>query len=123
MLNPGSDQRDIDLSYAVVAHEVAHQWWGATLTPARVEGAAVLTESLAWYSAFQLVERTQGREHLWRLLRMMREVYATPRSGTRERGGEQARPDQQIGKAVHLSFGSQIGLWTDNQTHQCSQGL
>ena len=80
LLNPGDDPRDIDLPFAVVAHEVAHQWWGATLTPARVEGAAVLTESLAWYSALQVVERTFGREHLRRLLSMMREVYATPRT-------------------------------------------
>jgi ABC-2 type transport system permease protein len=80
LLNPAADQRDIDLPFAVVAHEVAHQWWGATLTPARVEGAAVLTESLAWYSAYQVVERTLGREHLRRLLNMMREVYATPRT-------------------------------------------
>ena len=80
LLNPGDDPRDIDLPFAVVAHEVAHQWWGAALTPARVEGAAVLTESLAWYSALQVVERTLGREHLRRLLSMMREVYATPRT-------------------------------------------
>jgi ABC-2 type transport system permease protein len=80
LLNPGADPRDIDLPFAVVAHEVAHQWWGATLTPARVEGAAVLTESLAWYSAMQVVERTLGREHLQRLLGMLREVYATPRT-------------------------------------------
>jgi ABC-2 type transport system permease protein len=80
LLNPGADPQEIDLPFAVVAHEVAHQWWGATLTPARVEGAAVLTESLAWYSAMQVVERTFGREHLGRLLSMMREVYATPRT-------------------------------------------
>ena len=80
LLNPGGDPRDINFPFAVVAHEVAHQWWGATLTPARVEGAAVLTESLAWYSALQVVERTLGREHLRRLLSMMREVYATPRT-------------------------------------------
>ena len=40
----------------------------------------MLTESLAWYSALQVVERTLGREHLRRLLSMMREVYATPRT-------------------------------------------
>jgi hypothetical protein len=80
LLNPGDDPRDMDLPFAVVAHEVAHQWWGAMLTPALVEGAAVLTESLAWYSAMQVVERTLGREHLRRLLSMMREVYATPRT-------------------------------------------
>jgi hypothetical protein len=79
LLNPDKDPRDIDLLFAVVAHEVAHQWWGARLTPARVEGASVLTESMAWYSALEVVERTFGREHLQRLLGMMREEYVTPR--------------------------------------------
>ena len=80
LLNPDEDPRNIDLPFAVVAHEVAHQWWGARLTPARVEGASVLTESMAWYSAMGVVERTFGREHLKRLLGMMREEYITPRT-------------------------------------------
>jgi ABC-2 type transport system permease protein len=80
LLDPDKDPRDIDLLFAVVAHEVAHQWWGGRLTPARVEGASVLTESMAWYSALEVVERTFGREHLQRLLGMMREEYVTPRT-------------------------------------------
>jgi ABC-type transport system involved in multi-copper enzyme maturation permease subunit len=80
LLNPDADPRDFDLPFAVAAHEVAHQWWGATLTPAPVEGAAVLTESLAWYSAMGVVERAFGREHLQRLMSMMREAYAAPRT-------------------------------------------
>jgi hypothetical protein len=79
LLNPDADPRNIDLAFAVVAHEVAHQWWGAQLTPAQVEGASVLTESMAWYSALGVVERSFGREHLQRLLGMMREEYVTPR--------------------------------------------
>ncbi len=80
LLNPDADARDIDLPFAVVAHEVAHQWWGNALTPARVDGAAVLTETLAWYSALEVVERTHGRGHLERLLGMMRQAYLTPRA-------------------------------------------
>jgi ABC-2 type transport system permease protein len=80
LLNPDADARNVDLAFAVVAHEVAHQWWGHTLTPADVEGAGVLTESLAWYSALQVVERTFGREHLERLLTLMRQAYVTPRA-------------------------------------------
>lgn len=78
LLSPDGDRRDIDLPFAVVAHEVAHQWWGNTLTPAGVEGAGVLTETLAWYSAMGVVEQALGRDHLPRLLRMMREVYLIP---------------------------------------------
>jgi len=80
LLNPDDDPRNIDLPFAVVAHEVAHQWWGHTLIPAGVEGAALLTESLAWYSALGVVEQTFGREHVQRLLGMMRGVYLTPSS-------------------------------------------
>jgi ABC-2 type transport system permease protein len=80
LLNPEGDLRRIDLPFAVIAHEVAHQWWGGTLIPAEVEGAALLTESLAWFSAFGVVEEAFGPDHLQRLLGMMREVYAMPLS-------------------------------------------
>ena len=78
--NPAADTRNLDFTFAVVAHEVAHQWWGDQLVPAFVEGAPVLTESLAWYSAFGVVENTYGRDHLKRLLDVMRSVYLTPRT-------------------------------------------
>jgi hypothetical protein len=80
VFDPEDDPRDIDFPFAVVAHEVAHQWWGNQLTPADVEGAGLLTESLAWYTAFGVVEETHGPEHLRRLLGMMRELYLTPRA-------------------------------------------
>jgi hypothetical protein len=80
LLNPAGDPRGIDLTFAVVAHEVAHQWWGNMLSPAFVEGAGLLTETLAWHSALAVVEETHGRDHMERLLGMMREAYLTPRS-------------------------------------------
>ncbi|HEX7314768.1 MAG TPA: hypothetical protein VF297_12655 [Pyrinomonadaceae bacterium] len=79
-INPVDDPRDIDLPFAVVAHEVAHQWWGNRLLPARVVGAPVLTESLAWYSALEVVEAAHGREHRDRLLGAMRASYLSPRA-------------------------------------------
>jgi ABC-2 type transport system permease protein len=84
LLNPDADERAIDLAFAVVAHEVAHQWWGNTLVPAEVEGAALLTETLAWDAALAVVERTHGKAHRERLLAMMRDVYLTPRSYAQE---------------------------------------
>jgi hypothetical protein len=72
------DPRRIDLPFAVVAHEVAHQWWGSQ--GARVEGLALLSESLAWYSALGVIEHEYGTEHLARFLGFMRESYLTPRS-------------------------------------------
>ena len=80
ILDASRDRREIDFVFGVVAHEVAHQWWGHQLVPAYVEGAPLLTESLAWYSALGAVEREYGREHLRRMLAMLRESYLTPRT-------------------------------------------
>ena len=70
----------LDLPYHIMAHEVAHQWWGFSLTAAAVEGAGVLIESFATYSAMQVVEETLGYEHLLRYLTQMRQEYEVPRS-------------------------------------------
>jgi hypothetical protein len=79
-INPSDDPRGIDLPFAVVAHEVAHQWWGNRLVPASVVGAPLLTESLAWYSALEIVEAAHGREQRERLLDAMRASYLSPRA-------------------------------------------
>jgi hypothetical protein len=80
LLTPMDGPRGLDLPFYVVAHEVAHQWWGAQLTPARAEGAGVLVESLASYSAYQVVEKTYGPEHLRRIFGQLRLAYQTPRA-------------------------------------------
>jgi ABC-2 type transport system permease protein len=80
LMTPQADPRGFDLPFAVVAHEMAHQWWGNQVAPANVEGAPLLSESLAWYSAMAVVEETYGHEHLRRLLSMMREAYLYPSS-------------------------------------------
>ena len=81
LLNPGSAPDDLDLVFAVTAHEVAHQWWGGGhFTPARVEGAGLLIESMATYSALQVVENALGPAQLQAYLDMMRREYQVPRS-------------------------------------------
>ena len=80
IMNPDKDPRQIDFPFAVVAHEVSHQWWGNQVEPAFVQGGALISESLAWYSALAVVEETYGPEHLQRLLAMMREEYLAPRA-------------------------------------------
>lgn len=80
LLNPQADERGFDLVTAVVAHEVAHQWWGNQLKQAYVEGAGLITESLAWYSALSVLEDKYGPEHRQRLLSFLREENETPRT-------------------------------------------
>ncbi|HYK04768.1 MAG TPA: ABC transporter permease [Thermoanaerobaculia bacterium] len=83
LVRAGDDTRNIDLPFAVMAHELGHQWWGHRLVPAWMEGAPLLSESLAWYSGMLVVEETLGRDHLLRLLDVMRAEYLAPHQ-TRE---------------------------------------
>ncbi len=80
LLDPERDERGVDFAFAIVAHELAHQWWGNQLTPARVQGAHVMSESLAWYSAMGVVEHARGPEELERLVALMREAWLPPRA-------------------------------------------
>ncbi len=78
LFNLEGNSRAPDFPFSVVAHEVAHQWWGIQLAPANVEGSPLLSESLAEYSAFQVVKKTYGQEHLRRYLRQLRTRYEFP---------------------------------------------
>ena len=75
-LDPQGD--GFDAIFEIVAHEVAHQWWGMQLKPAFAEGGGMIGEGLAWYSAMQLVKNTKGREALRRFMSIMREPNPWP---------------------------------------------
>jgi ABC-2 type transport system permease protein len=66
---------EVDLVTRRVAHEVSHQWWGHWLYPARVEGGAMLVETLASYSDLRALEAMRGRAQALSLLRYDRELY------------------------------------------------
>ncbi|WP_066506770.1 M1 family aminopeptidase [Rufibacter sp. DG15C] len=80
ILDPKNDERGFDLVTAVVAHEVAHQWWGNQVDPALTEGSGLLSESLAWYSAMGVMEEKYSPAHLQKLLSFLREEYEVPKT-------------------------------------------
>ena len=45
----------------VLIHEISHQWWGFLLTPKRVEGYMVLSESFAKYTESVVLEKMYGK--------------------------------------------------------------
>lgn len=76
LLDPQGD--GFDAIFEVAAHEVGHQWWGVQLKPAFAEGAGVISEGLAMYSAMQLVKHEKGREAVRRFMSIMREPNPWP---------------------------------------------
>jgi ABC-2 type transport system permease protein len=62
------DPKDIDPVYYVTAHEVAHQWWGHQLNAANVQGSAILSETLAQYSALMVMKKKYGGTRLRQFL-------------------------------------------------------
>ncbi len=53
---------DVDRTFFVIAHETAHQWWGGQLVGARARGSALLSETLAQYSAMMVMEKALGKD-------------------------------------------------------------
>jgi aminopeptidase N len=69
--------------FYVTAHEVAHQWWAHQVIGANVQGATVLSESLAQYSALMVMEHKYGRTQMRRFLKEELDQYLAGRGGER----------------------------------------
>jgi len=72
---------DIDVTYFVTAHELGHQWWAHQLVGANVEGSNMMSESLAEYSALQVMAHKYGRDLMHRYLRHELDRYLRGRAG------------------------------------------
>lgn len=66
------DENRLDFPYAVMGHEIAHQW---TLPYAFAEGLPFLSEGLAWYYGMMMVKETRGPVQARQLLTFMRQPY------------------------------------------------
>ena len=72
---------DIDYPYFITAHELGHQWWGHQLIGGNVEGSNMMSESLAEYSALQVMAHRYGRDLMHRYLRHELDTYLRGRGG------------------------------------------
>ena len=77
------DPDKIDLVTFVTAHELGHQWWGHQVVGADMQGATMLIESFAQYSAMLVMEHLYGPEHVRKFLKYSLDHYL------RNRGGEE----------------------------------
>ena len=75
------EEDDVDYVFYVTAHEVAHQWWAHQVIGANVQGATMLSESFAQYSALMVMEKEYGREHMRKFLKDELDRYLSHRGG------------------------------------------
>jgi aminopeptidase N len=72
---------DIDFTWFVTAHELAHQWWGHQLIGGYEKGSNMMSESLAEYSALRVMEHKYGDSHMRRFLKNELDGYLRGRAG------------------------------------------
>lgn len=93
------DPKGFDLVSYVIAHEVAHQWWGNMATGANVQGATLIVESLAQYSALMVMQKTYGKDKMRQILKLELDNYLRLRGI--DLNGEQPLSHVENQKYVH----------------------
>ena len=71
---------DLDLTYFVTNHELGHQWWGHQLIGGDVEGSNMMSETLAQYSAYMVMQQHYGKDYMHRVLRFFLDGYLRGRA-------------------------------------------
>jgi ABC-2 type transport system permease protein len=75
------DEKRINYVFYVTAHEMAHQWWEHQVVGANMQGATILVETLAQYSALMVMEKAFGEEKMRRFLKYELDRYLQGRGG------------------------------------------
>jgi ABC-type transport system involved in multi-copper enzyme maturation permease subunit len=100
------DPSTIDYPYYVTAHEVAHQWWAHRVVGANVQGATMLSESLAQYSALMVMKHRYGGDQMHRFLKYELDHYLAGRA--REKVAEQPLAKVEDQPYIHYRKGSLV---------------
>src|SRR6185369_13930027 len=100
------DEKDIDYPYYVTAHEAAHQWWGHQVSAADVQGASMLVESLAQYSALMVMKRKVGEAKMRKFLAYELDRYLNGRAFEHKKELPLARVENQ--DYIHYRKGSLV---------------
>jgi ABC-2 type transport system permease protein len=72
--------KDIDFTYFVTAHELAHQWWAHQLIGGHVAGSNMMSEGLAEYSALRVAQKKYGDAQMHKFLAHELDGYLRGRS-------------------------------------------
>ncbi len=77
------DPEEIDVSFYVTSHEIAHQWWAHQVMGADVQGGTMLVEGFAQYSALMVMEKTFGEAKIRNYLKRELDRYLQARGSER----------------------------------------
>lgn len=69
------DENDFDMVFHTVAHEMAHQWWAHQVIGASMQGATMLSETFAHYSALVVFEKEYGKHMAEKLSEFEMDFY------------------------------------------------
>ncbi len=99
-------EKDIDMVKYIVAHEMGHQWWAHQVIGAYIQGATLLSETQAQYSALMVMEKKYGRSRMKRFLKYEVDRYLA------SRGSESLKevPIEQVENQgyIHYNKGSAV---------------
>ena len=70
---------DIDKVFYVVAHEMGHQWWAYQVIGANMQGATLLSETQAQYSALMVMEARYGQNQMRKFMSYEMDNYLRAR--------------------------------------------
>jgi len=62
------NDKTIDYPFWVTSHELAHQWWAHQVIGGNVQGAVLMSESLAQYSSLMVMEKEYGKDKIKKFL-------------------------------------------------------
>jgi len=97
-MRDGEDNNIVD---AVVAHEMAHQWWAHQEMSAKMQGGTMLTESFAEYSSLMVMKKESTQMKMREFLKYNHERYLRGRS--QETDGE--LPLYKVENQGHIHYG------------------
>ena len=73
------DKAKIDMVTYVTAHELGHQWWAHQVIGADMQGASMLSETFAQYSALMAMKHLYGPDQIRKFLKFELDSYLRSR--------------------------------------------
>jgi hypothetical protein len=95
------DENDNNIVDAVVAHEMAHQWWAHQEMSAKMQGGTMLTESFAEYSSLMVMKQQSSPMKMRAFLKYDLDRYLDGRSAERD----VERPLYKVENQNHIHYG------------------